>query len=114
MNQSRGELLVMNKYRLRLDRAPRFRLSVMNAFYLFPSISEEADPLHGYNYTRRYPIGKGSSGVNSWPVSLARRMQGGEAGQIQGARSKAGKGEGLARDPWPVDQWSREGLGREP
>jgi len=60
--------------------------------------SEEADPLHGINDTRRYPIGKGSNRVNSWPVDAALfGSKAGEAGQIQGARSKAGRVKA-----WPV------------
>jgi len=31
--------------------------------------SEEADPLHGYNYTRRYRIGKGGKGRRFGHVS---------------------------------------------
>ena len=48
VNQLRVELLVQNRSRLQLDRARRFRLSVMNALLGSLTIkSEEADPLHG-------------------------------------------------------------------
>ena len=123
-NQLRAELLVLNTYRLRLDRALRFRLSVMNAFYLFPSISEEADPLHGYNYTRRYPIGKGGKAERFGYVSLAMETRRGRSTARRdrsGARSEAdprtegpkvrGGAEGLARNPWP-DRSMEAGRGR--
>jgi hypothetical protein len=69
---------------------------ILNSFQL----SEEVDPLHGYNYTRRYPIGKGGQGVKC-PQLFRRgedpRRERAKDPREAGPRSEAGKGEGLAR-----------------